>query len=332
MAADENHAGPDRASVDQPLIAEPRVLRSLVGDLRQVASVRRIVLDDGPERGVRALSFSTGGGLDFWALADRSLDIGPLWWRGLPVAWQGPNGFRSPALNDPESEAGRGFMRSFGGLLVTCGLDHIRQPKGGNPLHGRLPYTPARVTAYGEDWSLEEPILFCEGQITQARLDGEALRLYRRIEAPIGGSTLRILDRVENLAAAASPQAMLYHLNLGFPFLRSGSEVLLDGKRVLGPLDLPQTGGNVSVACLPAREGWRRCEVHPPGKEGPRLSVAFDADSLPWLQLWLDPRPRSHVLGIEPCTSERRPDGTSGPERQLESGGSVTYRLELTLT
>ena len=53
-------------------------LAPLVGDLRQVASVRRIVLDDGAERGVRALAFSTGDGLDFWVLTDRSLDIGPL--------------------------------------------------------------------------------------------------------------------------------------------------------------------------------------------------------------------------------------------------------------
>ena len=50
-------------------------LRSLVGSLRQYASVRRIVLDDGGERGVRALAFTTGGGLDFWAMADRALDI-----------------------------------------------------------------------------------------------------------------------------------------------------------------------------------------------------------------------------------------------------------------
>ena len=64
-----------------------RQLRAKVGDLRQFASVRRITLDDGVERGVRALVFSSGGGLDFWAVSDRSLDIGPLWWKGMPVAW-----------------------------------------------------------------------------------------------------------------------------------------------------------------------------------------------------------------------------------------------------
>ena len=91
----------------------PGTLRPKLGDLRQIASVREIVLDDGQERGVRALAFSTGGGLDFWVLADRSLDIGPLWYRGSPVAWQSPSGFRSPALHDPEGDGGQGLQPQF---------------------------------------------------------------------------------------------------------------------------------------------------------------------------------------------------------------------------
>ena len=63
-------------------------LRPLVGDLRQFAGVRRLVFDDGPERGVPVLAISSGGGLDLWLLAGRCLDIGPLWFRGRPVAWQ----------------------------------------------------------------------------------------------------------------------------------------------------------------------------------------------------------------------------------------------------
>jgi hypothetical protein len=39
-------------------------LRAKVGDLRQFASARRIIPDDGVERGVRALAFSSGGSLE----------------------------------------------------------------------------------------------------------------------------------------------------------------------------------------------------------------------------------------------------------------------------
>jgi hypothetical protein len=214
-------------------------MRAKLGDLRQFASVRSIRLDDGVEHGVRALAFSSGGGLDSWVLSDRSLDIGPLWWRGVPLAWQSMAGFRSPALYRAEEDGGRGYGRSNSGFVVTCGLDHIRQPIGGHPLHGRLPFTTARVTAHGEDWDREEPVLFCEGEVMQFRFGAEALRLRRRIEVPIGGSEIRIRDVVENLGANQTPQASLYHFNLGYPAIAPGSIVRLGAKQLLGLAALP---------------------------------------------------------------------------------------------
>ena len=90
---------------------------------------------------------------------------------------------------------------------------------------GGLPYPPGRFTAYGEDWDRDEPVLFCEGEAMQFRFGDEALRLRRRIEVPIGGGELRIRDTVENLAAEESPQASLYHFNLGYPAVAAGSAV-----------------------------------------------------------------------------------------------------------
>jgi hypothetical protein len=306
-----------------------RVLRPLVGDLRQYASVRRIVLDDGPERGVRALAFSTGGGLDFWLMADRSLDIGPLWWRGSPVAWQGVNAFRAPALHDAESENGQGFARGFSGFLVTCGLDHTRQPANGHPLHGRLPYTPARLTSYGEDWDREVPILFAEGEIVQGRLHGEVLRLKRRIEAPIGGNRLIILDRVTNDAATPHPQGLLYHMNIGWPAVRDGSRFLLNGTPLVGPLPMPDPSATNLAECFAVPSGdTAECALVTPGSDL-CLTVAFDTSTLPYLQIWRDTRPNTHVVGIEPCTSTRLEGGLSGTEPLLEPGGTRVYRVEV---
>ena len=241
-----------------------------------MAGVRRLVLDDGQERGVRLLHFDTGGGLSFWVTIDRALDLAGLWWRGIPFAWQAPAGFRSPSLHAAEAEGWRGLMRSFGGLLVTCGLDHIRQPKDGQPLHGRLPFTPARLTAYGEDWEREEPVLYAEGEIVQARLGGEHLRLRRRIEAPVGGNLIRLRDEVVNRGAEPVRQAMLYHINLGFPALATGSRLMLDDELLAGPLTLPRDGA--AVGRMPC--GGR-----------PRMA-ARDADDAAWaivrsLSAWL---------------------------------------------
>jgi hypothetical protein len=51
--------------------------------------------------------------------------------------------------------------------------------------------------------------------------------------------------------------------------------------------------------------------------------------SLPDFQVWSHPHPFTHVVGIEPCTSDRMPDGTSGPETTLAPGESRTYRLTI---
>jgi Domain of unknown function (DUF4432) len=305
-------------------------LRTNVGDLRQFASVRRITLDDGVERGVRALAFSNGGGLDFWVLSDRSLDIGPLWWKGIPIAWQSMAGFRNPTLHHAEEDGGRGFSRSFSGFVVTTGLDHIRQPLGSHPLHGRLPFTPARVTAYGEDWECEEPILFCEGEVMQFRFGGEALRLRRRIEVPIGGHEVRITDKVENLAAQETPQASLYHFNLGYPAIAPGSTVTLGSKQLLGVKSLPDPADEPQSVSYPTDDTKRAvCTVSTPTQSGERLDIAFAfaTDTLPHLQIWHDFRPHACVLGIEPCTSARAL--IPGPEKTLKPGEMHQFELSI---
>ncbi|CAH1653901.1 DUF4432 family protein [Chelatococcus asaccharovorans] len=312
--------------------AAPIRMRS--GDLRQFAAVRRITLDDGPERGVRALAFSTGGGLDFWVLSDRSLDIGPLWWRGLPLAWQAPAGFGSAGLHNAESDQGFGFNRSFSGFLVTCGLEHIRRPADGHPLHGRLPFTPARVTAYGEDWDRDEPVLFCEGEVVQARHDGEAFRLKRRIEAAIGGSRLTLTDRVENIGTSPSPQASLYHLNLGFPALADGTRVERNGETLLGPLAVPDAAASRDSATTAIPDdAVAGCRVVAPslGQAGVGIDFTWERATLPYLQLWHDLRPGVCVLGIEPCTSARLEGGKSGRERVLAPGECRIYEIQVSL-
>ena len=308
--------------------------QSLAGDLRQLASVRRIVLDDGPERGVRALAFSTGGGLDFWVLVDRSLDIGPLWYRGVPVAWQSPSGFRSPYLHDAERDRGLGFNRSFSGFLITCGLDHIRQPSAGHPLHGRFPFTPARLTAYGEDWDRPDPLLYCEGEIIQSRHGGEAIRLRRRIEAGIGANTVAISDRVDNIGPESCEHALLYHFNVGYPAIADGTEIFSGADRVVGPLTVPNPEDRPPARTVPADcQDEATCLVRTPTADGQTFEVSFtySANSLPFLQLWRDLRPRVGVVSIEPCTAARPADGGPAAVQSLSPGEGRSYRVVLNL-
>ena len=273
-------------------------------------NLRRVVLGEG----VQALAFSTGSGLDFAVLIDRSLDIGPLSWRGRRVGWESPMGFRHPAGHDPQADEGRGFNRLFSGFLVTGGLEHIRHPKDGHPLHGSLPFTPATLTASGN----VDGVLFCEGEVRQS-----GFRLRRRIEAPVGGASLSIIDTVENLAATPQRQASLYHFDVGQPTLADGTVVMQGPERRLGPLRVPDPAMvSESVGFL----GAASCTV-----EAPRCKMAFawDAATLPHLQLWHRLNADPPVLSIEPCTSERLPGGLSGEEPILAPGETRTYRLQV---
>src|SRR5215475_14179373 len=95
------------------------------GALSQFAGVRLVTLGDGVERGIRMLEFRTGAGLRFTVLVDRAMDIGDCDYKGQAICWNSPAGFRHPGLHEYEGEGGLAWARSFSGLLVTCGLDHI---------------------------------------------------------------------------------------------------------------------------------------------------------------------------------------------------------------
>jgi hypothetical protein len=276
-------------------------------------SLRRVVLGDG----VQALALSTGGGLDFAVLIDRSLDIGPLAWRGEHVGWESPSGFRHPAGHDPHADDGRGFNRLFSGFLVTAGLGHIRQPADGHPLHGSLPFTPAALTASGAD----DRVLFCEGEVHQP-----GFRLRRRIEAAAGGSNLAIVDTVESTAPAPQRQASLYHFNIGSPALANGTIVRQGMVSRLDALNVPDPWASLDSVSYPVDDGGAECTV-----ETPRLAVKFawNGENLPHLQLWHDLRPGRCVLSVEPCTSRRLPGGASGEEPLLMPGARRRYVLSI---
>jgi hypothetical protein len=198
-------------------------------------------------------------------------------------------------------------------------------------MHGRLPFTPARVTACGEDWERDEPLLFCEGEIMQFRFGGEALRMRRRIEVPIAGNLLRIRDVVENLGNDDTPQAMLYHFNFGYPALAAGSQVSLGERRLLEVKALPDMSAMSESVSHPASSDGPHavCKLTTPQGDGRTLeiSVGFTADTLPHLQLWQDLRPHACVLAIEPCTSAK----ASGLERVLRPGETRAYAVDISV-
>jgi len=165
--------------------------------------------------------------------------------------------------------------------------------------------------------------------VMQFRFQGEALRLRRRIEVPIGGNVVRIRDEVTNLAAGPTPQASLYHFNLGYPAITPGSVVHLGATKLFEVTALPHPDDRTESVSFPAGDAARAvCTLSTPATaDRGDLSIAFTfgTATLPHLQLWHDFRSYAGVLGIEPCTSAR----TGGVERIMQPGEARHFELDV---
>jgi hypothetical protein len=305
------------------------------GSLAQFAGVRLVTLGDGVERGLRALEFRTGTGLRFTALVDRALDIGDCEHKGRAIGWQSPSGFRHPGLHEADGENGLGFLRSFSGLLVTCGLDHVgfkaEEPSPHyhygpratvhHPIHGRIGTVPARLTGYGERWDGDRCTLWCEGVVQQSAVFGEDLHLIRRIEAEVGTDEIRIHDRVVNHGFYETPHMVLYHLNLGYPVLDEGSRLLAPIADVVAAAHAGEAyrRQNVGYRTMPAPQDgfseqvWEHdLAADADGRVpyavvndalGFGFAVEVQKEQLPTLTEWQHFHPGAYALGVEPGTN-----------------------------
>ncbi|WEO70066.1 MULTISPECIES: DUF4432 family protein [Rhizobium/Agrobacterium group] len=154
-------------------------LRKKTPDLRGVADIRLVTLEDGPGRGQRILIARNATGLSFEVAVDRGFDISSLSMNAINIGWCSPTQMPFPTV-DPDSENGWGFLRNFDGFMVTCGLDHISRPREVDikhynhphlkkvtpPLHGRIATEKARLPSYGLDEATRT--IVCEGIVSQA--------------------------------------------------------------------------------------------------------------------------------------------------------------------
>lgn len=304
------------------------------GALGHAAGVRLMTLGDGLERGIRLLEFRSGSGLRFTVLVDRAMDIADCEHNGRALGWHSPSGFRHPGLHESEGEGGLGWMRSFSGLMVTCGLDHILfmheaetpeyvygpRATAKHSLHGRIGTIPARLTGYGEAWEGERCTLWAEGIISQGTVFGEHLELHRRIEVEVGSDEIRLSDRVVNRGFYETPHMFCYHINLGHPVLEEGARYLAPIRDVVWASHADQYGSQgVGYNWLPApqlgfhEQVWQHEMAADGVGEVPvalvndRLGLGFMVttrkDQFPCMYEWQNLQAGQYAFGIEPSSN-----------------------------
>jgi hypothetical protein len=192
-------------------------------------SLRKRTLRGGLRDGVDLVEVHNGA-LSFSVLPTRGMALWRGEYRGLPLGWRSPvSGPVHPKFVHPSDRGGLGWLDGFDELLCRCGLASNGPPgdDGGRPLtlHGRVGNRPAHLVEVSVD--LDPPYeLTVRGEVEEAALFCPHLRLTTTCTTAPGSNRLVVHDMVENRSAQPAETQMLYHCNLGPPFLEAGGRVL----------------------------------------------------------------------------------------------------------
>ena len=323
---------------------------SELGLARQLMGADLVTRGDGWERGIRSVLLQNDL-VAFEVVVDRCFDIAGARVRQVPIGWRSATEIVAPWYVE---NTGFGPHRSFfGGLLKTCGLDHVglpvktdisggRQANGEYPMHGRISGAPGRLHGYGvqstADGGLEA---FVEGTVSQVAVFDEHLTLHRRISIAYGSATIRVADTVTNHGLRPTPLAMLYHVNVGWPVLSPDAILtmphrLLDGAHDYAPIAAPAANGSSRTWMFGAdqgSEGLARAGIANASigaNQSAGLVVSWNPAMLPTLLHWQMNLPAgNYALAFEPSTI--RPVGSSNPFPILERAESVSLGIDLEL-
>ena len=266
-----------------------------IGNDEQRCSATRVQVTEGRGNGAR-LIYVANGTLHVVLAESNALDVLRLWYRGVNVGFVSKNGLYT-APDD--------FLHSFPcGMLYTCGLDAIGGVEG-HPVHGRIHSIPAEV----KELRANEAGVRIVAEIRDTALFGENLVVTRTIETAAESAELKLTDRIENRAFRDEKYCLLYHVNVGWPFVDVGA--VLKGNFVESRPRTP----------LAAREKAKMLVVEPPAdnfeeacyfhrtRDGvvslvnKKLGLAFTVrSSLKKFVEWKSRASGDYVIGLEPCT------------------------------
>ena len=259
----------------------------------------------------------------------------------------------------PFSDKGTDWLRTFGGgLLTTCGLDHVGGPEsdefGSRGVHGLISNTPAEVESILQPNPVQGKLaMSITGIVKQTQIFGPSLELRRTISGTLGEAVIRIQDVVTNCANTAAPHMLLYHCNFGWPLVDEGTDIIWQGawqspgeptptkifregndfRKCPPPLDAHNgSGEEVAFIDIDADiEGKCTCGLHN-SRLGLAVALHFNKQQLPWLTNWQHWGRGEYVTGLEPGTHPPIGQAKARAQNtliQLAPGESRTYNLEL---
>lgn len=199
-------------------------------------SVRQRRLRGGLSDGVEVVEIDNGA-LKLEVLPTRGMGVWRGNFQGIPIGWDSPVKLPvHPGFVNQTERGGLGWLAGFNELICRCGLsfmgppgrdaDHQDHPILGElTLHGKIANLPAHRVEVTVDPDQQGRIAVT-GIVDECSMFGPCLRLTSTIETTIGSNLFTIIDEVSNLSAKPAEFEMLYHTNIGRPFLEAGSRLL----------------------------------------------------------------------------------------------------------
>jgi galactose mutarotase-like enzyme len=199
-------------------------------------AVRQRRLRGGLSDGVDVVEIDNGA-LKLEVLPTRGMGVWRGSFHGLPIGWNSPvRRPVHPAFVNQIERGGLGWLAGFNELICRCGLSFMGPPGrdsdfqehpilGELTLHGKIANLPAHHVAITVDPDQHGRIAVT-GIIDECSMFGPCLRLTSTIETSAGSNAFTIIDEVTNLSAKPTEFEMLYHTNIGRPFLEPGSSFM----------------------------------------------------------------------------------------------------------
>ena len=199
-----------------------------VGNVSQIAGVRRYRIEGGAADGVQGIDVYTGSGLRFTVLPGRGMDISHASYRGIPLEWVSPAGEVSAHAYEP---AGFGWLRTFaGGLLTTCGMSHVLDPATEDGMDygllGRASTLIAENVGADGWWDGDEYRIRVNGTTREAAFLAEQFEAGANDIHETRGELSEDRRRGHHIGHRPQTHMYLHHMNIGHPVLGPETELL----------------------------------------------------------------------------------------------------------
>jgi hypothetical protein len=273
------------------------------------------------------------GALSYSILPTRGMGIWRGEYRGNFLGWRAPvHGPVHPKFVNLDDRSGLGWLNGFDELLCRCGLfsngppgEDVYANKSGRvirsklTLHGRIGNQPANFVEARVN--LDPPHeLTLVGQVEEGCLFFPHLALTSTCTTVPGSSRVVVHDVVENRGAESSEMQVLYHCNVGPPFLEAGARLAVP-VREMAPLTPRAAEGIDTYDTYPGpTPGFTEqvyCYDPLADSAGRTLAMVYNASSdrglvfrwnrkeLPCFTLWRNCAAveDGYVTGLEPATN-----------------------------